>query len=1122
MASYVANEKSHACVLIFPKDKLFIGGSSPSIGHEGEIKTEFIWAAPAQVEAHAGISLTFPILQSDGVVAIRSRSAGQIRNVVTIKLRFFADQLDLQTKEYGELPSEYRQYVPDKHQKDTAWTAIKITGRPAIDGYPLPFAADEQYTGILHRGRPIKGSISLNSLCYGTTEFICPVKVGNWSKKVSSILEIVKQHKFSYDPFSNRLDWNVERFTKEWDEAAGQGLLSDQHIEMFSHSRFRNVSTSLVHSVAGDIVHLIRQVEDMRDIPIKVRYVRLNRDEDQPGQLLYAVILLSYEFRAEYGQALRRTAQLGDSVGIALQPKPKPMEPKDPMPDDVNYWPGTVVNPSFSELNHTGNFVLLVQRPEATKVAGAAYAKETAFLKIDPNLLTYKRLVDAVHRLSSWDRLKNELESDIAYAPADVLNIPLPDPDRVQSEQPENAEGAITSEQSLTQTLVMERLEFEQELQQQFIQGNGLRGLVFGPRRHTPAQPLSSASSPRTGAPLFTDQLFASTVQNFYKDCVSNPIKPLAPREHGTIPAIDFLSTRDERFCELVLSRLRPVARQRLEKYLKAVPLGILMVTGFPGAGKTDVISTLVNILLDHDDFDKVFVYASSNGATSNVCSRIDKLNRQFVDEYNKSLPSHRHRQYAVVIRGHNIQMEHERILSTVNDAFNCTAHHNSQQPPRSKRVFQMPLSVAEWVLKIVGFGNYRLNTDDSGELHDLRLQYLALPAYDPLRRFFADGKSWDDIVTEWETTYPDPNDADLMRKPDNLLRNLMTSLISRADVLATTPHVAKDNAYICFTRQIAKASVLDEAGAMNVPQALLGWPNFRAWLLAGDERQLPPTVMTLHEKDSSGNFVNKFARHLRVSALERFRRIGWPTCVLNEQLRIVDGGFDPAFEVIYPDMSDFTYADSCGIANRPKACQSKSKQHKGKIQPVFIHVQGQCKVEELTASRYNIQQADKTIQFILELINASNGTIESEDIGIISPYAAMNRRLESLLEGEPSLDGKVTVHTPDTFRGREKPFIFYVLTVERESTAGHVASRQRSAVGITRHTDGLFIIGDIETVKPGDAKKKTVAVTNDDGEVEMIDLGPFSRLLQWFTREKRVGLPYDDGWQQDKPVQKR
>lgn len=204
MASYVANEKSHACVLIFPKDKLFIGGGSPSIGHEGEIKTEFIWAAPAQVEAYAGVSLTFPILQSDGVVATRSRSAGQIRNVVTIKLKFFADQLDLQTKGCGELPSEYRQYVPDIHQKDTAWTAIKITGRPVIDGYPLPFAADEQYAGILHRGQPTKGSISLNSLCYGTTEFICLVKVRNWSEKVSSILGIVKKHKFSYDPFSNR------------------------------------------------------------------------------------------------------------------------------------------------------------------------------------------------------------------------------------------------------------------------------------------------------------------------------------------------------------------------------------------------------------------------------------------------------------------------------------------------------------------------------------------------------------------------------------------------------------------------------------------------------------------------------------------------------------------------------------------------------------------------------------------------------------------------------------------------------------------------------------------------------------------------------------------------------
>lgn len=86
--------------------------------------------------------------------------------------------------------------------------------------------------------------------------------------------------------------------------------------------------------------------------------------------------------RAKYAQALRRTAQLGDSVGIAFQPKPKPIKPKDPVPDDFNYWPGTVVNPSVSKLDHTGNFVLLVQRPEATKESGDADAKDELPFKL--------------------------------------------------------------------------------------------------------------------------------------------------------------------------------------------------------------------------------------------------------------------------------------------------------------------------------------------------------------------------------------------------------------------------------------------------------------------------------------------------------------------------------------------------------------------------------------------------------------------------------------------------------------------------------------------------------------------------------------------------------------------
>lgn len=38
------------------------------------------------------------------------------------------------------------------------------------------------------------------------------------------------------------------------------------------------------------------------------------------------------------------------------------------------------------------------------------------------------------------------------------------------------------------------------------------------------------------------------------------------------------------------------------------------------------------------------------------------------------------------------------------------------------------------------------------------------------------------------------------MQKLDNLLSNLITNLISYTNILAITPYITKDNAYIYFT----------------------------------------------------------------------------------------------------------------------------------------------------------------------------------------------------------------------------------------------------------------------------------------------------------------------------------
>ncbi|KAK1982353.1 hypothetical protein LZ30DRAFT_781397 [Colletotrichum cereale] len=105
---------------------------------------------------------------------------------------------------------------------------------------------------------------------------------------------------------------------------------------------------------------------------------------------------------------------------------------------------------------------------------------------------------------------------------------------------------------------------------------------------------------------------------------------------------------------------------------------------------------------------------------------------------------------------------------------------------------------------------------------------------------------------------------------------------------------------------------------------------------------------------------------------------------------------------------------------------------------------------------------------------------------------------------------GCIDVNTPDSFQGQESLFMFYVMTAKRGRTTGHVANRQRSVVGITKHTELLCVVGDIKT-RAQDGKKTTTA-TNEDGTIEIVDLGSLKTLMQWFKTKNWVAIaPWSD-----------
>ncbi|OIW25078.1 hypothetical protein CONLIGDRAFT_690811 [Coniochaeta ligniaria NRRL 30616] len=69
-----------------------------------------------------------------------------------------------------------------------------------------------------------------------------------------------------------------------------------------------------------------------------------------------------------------------------------------------------------------------------------------------------------------------------------------------------------------------------------------------------------------------------------------------------------------------------------------------------------------------------------------------------------------------------------------------------------------------------------------------------------------------------------------------------------------------------------------------------------------------------------------------------------------------------------------------------------------------------------------------------------------ASDIGIITPYSAMNAKLRRQLGLRPDLKG-VMVTTTDSMQGQEAAIIFYVFVVNGRVSVGHVANRYYSLV---------------------------------------------------------------------------
>ncbi len=295
----------------------------------------------------------------------------------------------------------------------------------------------------------------------------------------------------------------------------------------------------------------------------------------------------------------------------------------------------------------------------------------------------------------------------------------------------------------------------------------------------------------------------------------------------------------------------------------------------------------------------------------------------------------------------------------------------------------------------------------------------------------------------------------DMLKDAERLSRD------AREQLQKAQEHILGSARLICATAAGADASllggqrfdvvVLDEATQAVTPVALVALARARKVVLAGDPRQLPPTVVDVAAaKEGLG-------RSLFEVLAER-----WPEAVtmLTVQHRMSEAlmAFPSASMyggklVATPEVAGQRLED-LGVTLDP-----------GREGPLhYIDVAGRGWDEqrpEDNPSTSNPQQAERTAQEARRLLERG---LPARDLAIITPYQAQARLLRDLLR--PELARGLDVGTVDGFQGREKEAVIVDLVRSNdERKIGFLDDVRRMNVALTRARRFLLVLGDSATI---------------------------------------------------------
>jgi DNA polymerase III delta prime subunit len=271
--------------------------------------------------------------------------------------------------------------------------------------------------------------------------------------------------------------------------------------------------------------------------------------------------------------------------------------------------------------------------------------------------------------------------------------------------------------------------------------------------------------------------------------------------------------------------------------------------------------------------------------------------------------------------------------------------------------------------------------------------------------------------------------------------------ILDTADILCATTTGLDDN--VLGDRRF-DLLVIDEACQSTEPGCWIAIARAERVVLAGDHRQLPPTVLS-GEAERQGYAISLFERLAEMSGPTLLRRLDAQYRMHAAIMEFSSLEFYDAELEADPAVESHLLCELPGVTRTPLTERPLE----------FIDTAGASFDEEVEPdgqSRLNRREADLVARRINELLAAG---VAAEQIGVITPYAAQARLLREKLP-----TGDLEIDTVDGFQGREKEAIVISLVRSNErGEIGFLADLRRMNVAMTRARRKLILIGDSATL---------------------------------------------------------